>query len=75
MPDNPLMSKKEYEILPSECDEEPSYRYRLVVSTLMQSSKRLIIVQLNPSKGSATRSDPTMIRPDNREGFALGKGA
>jgi hypothetical protein len=42
------------------CDEEPSYRYRLDVSTLLQSSKGLAIVQLNPSTADATKSDPTI---------------
>ncbi len=49
---------KEYEIL--SCDEEPSYRYRLDVSTLIQSPRELAIVQLNPSTANGTKSDPTI---------------
>jgi hypothetical protein len=49
---------KEYKIL--SCDEEPSYRYRLDVSTLIQSSRELAIVQLNPSTANGEKSDPTI---------------
>jgi hypothetical protein len=49
---------KEYQIL--SCDEEPSYRYQLEVSTLIQSPNGLAIVQLNPSTANGTKSDPTI---------------
>src|SRR5262245_19213589 len=49
---------KGYEIL--SCDEEPAYRYRLDVSTLIQSSSELAVVQLNPSTANSTKADPTI---------------
>ncbi|MDB6112705.1 MAG: hypothetical protein JWR69_4455 [Pedosphaera sp.] len=49
---------KDYRI--ESCEESPGYRYRLDVSTGIQSQNRLVVVQLNPSTADATKSDPTI---------------
>ncbi len=49
---------KDYQIEP--CDESPGYRYRLDVLTASRSTKRLVVVQLNPSTANTTKSDPTI---------------
>lgn len=42
------------------CLEEPGYRYSLVARTDAEGSESLAVVQCNPSRGSGTRSDPTV---------------
>ncbi|WP_436269686.1 DUF1643 domain-containing protein [Pseudoduganella sp. LjRoot289] len=42
------------------CEEEPNYRYSLVVETDAKSTASLVVVQCNPSHASSSRSDPTV---------------
>jgi hypothetical protein len=43
-----------------DCEEAPGYRYRLEVSTRLNNSKRLVVIQLNPSTANGKKSDPTI---------------
>jgi hypothetical protein len=52
------MTPPKYKIV--DCDEVPSYRYRLDVTTCIQSSAELAILQLNPSTADGTKADPTI---------------
>lgn len=42
------------------CDGHPAYRYSLTLETDVTSSRRLVVIQCNPSNARADRSDPTV---------------
>lgn len=44
----------------TDCCEDSGYRYRLDVSTGCRSHKRLLVIQLNPSRANGSFSDPTV---------------